>query len=103
MAWFYYGEMSIIAVTYDYRADNPQVAENRAAHDTFLSGLRAEGQIVASGPFTDSKGGELIVLRLAGPGESTREAIALLDRDPYFRSGCITARSFRTWQPSPDL
>lgn len=95
--------MSIIAVTYEYRPNNPRIAENRAAHDSFLLGLRAEGQVVASGPFTDSKGGELIVLRLASSGESTQEAIALLDHDPYFRSGCITARSFRIWQPSPDL
>ncbi|APT87041.1 YciI family protein [Corynebacterium flavescens] len=95
--------MSIFAVTYDYRPNNPLIAENGAAHLEFLRGLSHAGQLISAGPFSDSQGGELLLLRLSSTNTGVSSAIALLDVDPYFRAGCLRARTFRQWDPSPSL
>jgi uncharacterized protein YciI len=61
------------------------------AHYEFLDGLRANGMLEQSGPFTDSSGGAYVLL-----AQSAHEAWSLAKRDPLHVSGCSTI-TVREW------
>ena len=73
--------MSIFAVVYHYPADSEKIANVRPKHREFIAGLKSEGKIIGSGPFTDGSGG------------------ALMNSDPFYVEGALTGRSFHTWNP----
>ena len=85
--------MSIFAVVYYYPADSEKIANVRPKHRDFIAGLKSEGKIIGSGPFTDGSGGALITLRLD-------DAATLDDVRTLMNSeGALTGRSFHTWNP----
>lgn len=90
--------MNYFAITYNYPADSEAIATTRPVHREFLSNLKDKGILVGSGPFLDSDGGALIIIRLpeAATVEDARE---LMDNDPFHIEGVLDGRSIRPWNP----
>jgi len=82
------------AVIADYDAADPQLATVRPVHREYLTKLRDAGKLVISGPLTDH-GGALIVLET----ESKEEAAAIVDNDPFVKSGVFKSWVIRPWNP----
>ncbi|WP_407317928.1 YciI family protein [Isoptericola halotolerans] len=91
--------MSVYAVTYVYAADSGTARDRaRPAHRDHLQELRTEGAVLVSGPLPATDGepdGALIVMS----APSAAEAIALLDADPFRRTGLVAEVSVREWVP----
>ena len=87
----------LIEYTYDPRL-NSLIRDSRPAHRTFLRGLHEKGALVASGFLRDDtmNEGALIVLRAS----SAKEALALVDDDPFNQAGFNTNRRVREWTPT---
>ncbi len=90
--------MKYFAAIYDYKPQNPLVAQTRAKHREFIAALHAEGKIFASGPFTDTFGGALIIFALSDDAQ-VADALKLTEQDPFVQAGVVTARSVREWNP----
>jgi hypothetical protein len=82
------------AVIADYDAADPQLPTVRPVHREYLTKLRDAGKLVISGPLTDSCGA-LIVLET----ESKEEAAAIVDADPFVKSGVFKSWVIRPWNP----
>ena len=82
------------AVIADYDAADPQLAVVRPVHREYLTKLRDAGKLVLSGPLTDS-GGALIVLET----DSKEQAAAIVDADPFAKSGVYKSWVIRPWNP----
>lgn len=91
--------MKYFAVSYDYNPSNPIIAQARPKHREFIGALHAKGQVCGSGPFTDSKGGALIVLQFEDESVEVAQVIEIMDQDPFYTEGAVTARAFREWNP----
>lgn len=91
--------MKYFAVSYQYRPDNPVIAEQRPAHREFIGQLNERGHILGSGPFTDSVGGALIVVQSEAEDFDVPQVMELMDADPFYTSGAVTARDIRAWNP----
>lgn len=90
--------MNYFAITYSYPADSEAIATTRPVHREFLGGLKDKGILVGSGPFLDSDGGALILIRL--PEDATiADATALMDGDPFHTEGVLDGRTIRPWNP----
>lgn len=93
--------MTTYAVTYVYTDDARALDAYRADHRTFLRGLHEAGTLRASGPQppavdeagTATAAGALLVLE----ADSPEGALGMLDADPFWTQGLITARSAREW------
>ena len=69
-----------------------RIAEARPSHRAYLTGLHAEGKVVASGPFEDGYGA-LIVYEADSP-----EAVdALMKADPFHAAGVFVRWTIRPW------
>lgn len=97
-AALYTGGMKYFAAIYDYKPQNPLVAQTRAQHREFIAALHAEGKIFGSGPFTDTFGGALIIFALSDDAQ-VADALKLTEEDPFVQAGVVTARSVREWNP----
>ena len=73
---------------------NVKIAEIRPTHRQYLAGLKAKGQLAASGPFTDD-GGALIIYE----ANSKEEAEGLLKGDPFCAAGVFVQWQLRPWNP----
>jgi len=82
------------AVIADYDAADPQLAVVRPVHREYLTKLRDAGKLAFSGPFTDH-GGALIMLE----AETKEEAAAIVDADPFVKSGVFKSWVIRPWNP----
>lgn len=91
--------MKYFAVSYEYNPKNPIIAQTRPQHREFIGVLQEKGQICGSGPFTDSKGGALIVLQFEDESIEVAQVIELMDQDPFYTEGAVTGRAFREWNP----
>ena len=91
--------MKYFAVSYEYNPSNPVIANVRPKHREFIGALHEKGQICGSGPFTDSKGGALIVLQFEDESIEVAQVIALMDQDLFSTEGAVTGRAFREWNP----
>lgn len=90
--------MNYFAVSYRYPADSEAIASTRPIHREFLGSLKEKGQLVGSGPFLDSDGGALIIIRL--PETATvADATELMDKDPFHTEGVLDGRDIRPWNP----
>ncbi|MFH0410763.1 YciI family protein [Corynebacterium sp. L4756] len=90
--------MKFYAVMYEYNPNHPRLDDVRPKHREFIGTLFNQDQIVGSGPFTDSKGGALIILQLNE--ETTMEdVITIMDGDPYWIEELVTKREIREWSP----
>ncbi|MEJ5927064.1 YciI family protein [Corynebacterium sp. H128] len=90
--------MTYFAVNYQYPADSEAIASTRPVHREFLGTLLQEGKLVGSGPFLDSDGGALIIIKLA-EGATVSDATELMDKDPFTTAGLLDSRSIRPWNP----
>jgi uncharacterized protein YciI len=79
------------AAIIEYIQDREKIQAVRPTHRQYLTQLKNQGHLVASGPFTDDSGA-LIIYEAASP----EEAEQLLRNDPFCREGI-----FRTWQLRP--
>lgn len=82
------------AAIIEYSQDKAKIAELRPSHRQYLASLRANGQLAASGPFTDDSGA-LIVYE----APSLEEAEKLLQADPFHHNGIFLSWRLRPWNP----
>jgi uncharacterized protein YciI len=82
------------AAIIEYAQDKAKIAEIRPTHRQYLGSLKANGQLAASGPFTDDSGA-LIVYETA----SKEDAEALLKGDPFHQNGIFLRWQLRPWNP----
>ncbi|WP_295624241.1 YciI family protein [uncultured Corynebacterium sp.] len=87
--------MTIYAVSYSYDPANPRITDARPEHRAFISRLKDEGTVIGSGPYPDSEGGALIVIRV----DDGVDPASVMDGDPFYADGIIAARSIREWNP----
>lgn len=85
--------MSLYAVRYTYSDNTAARDEHRPAHREFLSGLAADGVVVASGPLADGPAEALLLLE----GESGEQIRDLLSLDPFAQQGIIESVEVREW------
>lgn len=69
-----------------------RIAEIRPAHRQYLTGLKAEGKLWASGPFTDDSGA-LIVYET----DTEDEARGLIEDDPFRKAGVFVSFELKPW------
>jgi uncharacterized protein YciI len=82
------------AAIIEYVRDKAKIAELRPVHRQYLATLKANGQLAASGPFTDDSGA-LIVYEAA----SADEAEKILKGDPFSQNGIFVTYVLRPWNP----
>ena len=82
------------AAIIEYLQDKAKIAEVRPVHRQYLATLKANGQLVASGPFTDDSGA-LIVYE----ADSAAAAEKLLQGDPFHANGIFLKYVLRPWNP----
>ena len=80
------------AAIIEYAQDKAKIAEGRPMHRQYLATLKANGQLAASGPFTDDSGA-LIVYE----APSKEDAEALLKGDPFHQGGIFLRWQLRPW------
>jgi uncharacterized protein len=78
----------------EYIQDKEKIQEIRPVHRQYLATLKANGQLAASGPFTDDSGA-LIIYEAA----SREEAEKLLQGDPFHQNGIFARWQLRPWNP----
>lgn len=82
------------AAIIEYIQDRAKIGEVRPVHRQYLASLKANGQLAASGPFTDDSGA-LIVYE----ADSPEAAEALLKGDPFHQNGIFVSWKIRPWNP----
>jgi len=82
------------AVIVEYSPDDPKAPLVRPAHREYLTQLRANGNLVISGPFTEG-GGALIVME----ADSKEQVAALMAADPFVKAGVFKSWVVRPWNP----
>ncbi len=82
------------AAIIEYIQDRDRIAQVRPTHRQYLATLKQNGQLAASGPFTDDSGA-LIVYEAA----SAEEAEAILKGDPFHQAGIFVSWKLRPWNP----
>jgi uncharacterized protein YciI len=82
------------AAIIEYARDKDLIGRVRPNHRAYLASLRAQGQLAASGPFTDDSGA-LIIYEAGSPEEAER----LLRGDPFFQNGVFVRFQLRPWNP----
>jgi uncharacterized protein YciI len=80
------------AAIIEYIPDKAKIAEIRPAHRQHLSALKAQGQLVACGPFTDDSGA-LIVYEAA----TREEAEQFIQNDPFAKNGIFVRYQLKPW------
>lgn len=87
--------MYVIAVI-RYRRPLEDVLKVIDDHRAYLRGLKADGRLVASGPFEPRFGGALL-LRLPDEGHDAA-ALAIRDADPFVKTG-VAQYELLPWVP----
>jgi uncharacterized protein YciI len=82
------------AAIIEYAQDPAKIQSLRPVHRQYLADLRARGQLVASGPFTDDSGA-LIIYEAASHDEAER----ILQGDPFAQNGIFLKYQLRPWNP----
>ena len=80
------------AAIIEYLSDAEKVQSIRPTHREYLAGLKEQGRLVASGPFTDGSGA-LIVYEAGSP----EQAEELLRNGPFNQAGVFIAWVIREW------
>ncbi len=79
-----------------YRAPIEAIEANTEAHRAWLRTLKAQGTLIASGPFVPRSGGALL---LRVPDENAAAALdAVRDGDPFFTMGLANYELLQ-WNP----
>ncbi len=82
------------AAIIEYTTDRDKIQSVRPVHRQYLAELKAQGKLVASGPFTDDSGALIIY-----EAENRQEAEQLLQHDPFCREGIFRSWQLRPWNP----
>jgi uncharacterized protein len=82
------------AAVIEYIKDQSKIQSIRPSHRQYLTSLREQGKLAASGPFTDDSGA--LIIYEAGTRE---EAEKLLQGDPFFENGIFLHYHIRPWNP----
>ena len=82
------------AAIIEYLQDKNKVNEVRPAHRQYLTSLKENGQLAASGPFMDDSGALIIY-----EANSREEAEKLLQGDPFNKNGIFLKYQLRPWNP----
>src|SRR5690625_2707481 len=91
-----YNGTMIYVVTYIYDSGRAEtISDLRPRHRQFLTDLHASGGLIASGPWVGGPAGAYLLVA-AG---SEREALEMLDPDPFRAAGVIEERSVQGWDP----
>lgn len=73
---------------------NPdKIAEHRPRHREYLSSLKEQGKLAASGPFEDDSGA-LIIYEV----DSLDEAERLFAEDPFRQAGVFQTYTMKPWK-----
>ena len=80
------------AAIIEYVQDKAKIAEIRPSHRQYLATLKTQGNLAASGPFTDDWGA-LIVYE----ADSIERAETLLKGDPFCQAGIFVRWTIRPW------
>jgi uncharacterized protein YciI len=70
-----------------------RIAEVRPVHREYLSGLKEQGKLFASGPFEDDSGALIIY-----EAESLEEAEGLIAADPFSNAGVFQNYTIKPWR-----
>src|SRR5699024_11346070 len=90
----------IYVVTYIYDSGRAEtISDLRPRHRQFLTDLHASGGLIASGPWVGGPAGAYLLVA-AG---SEREALEMLDPDPFRAAGVIEERSVRSEEHTSEL
>ena len=80
------------AAIIEYITDAEKVQSVRPTHREYLSRLRDEGKLYASGPFTDGSGALIIY-----EADTPEAAETLLQGDPFHAAGVFVRWQLRPW------
>lgn len=69
-----------------------KIQEVRPVHRQYLSSLREQGKLWASGPFVDDSGALIIY-----EAESEEEARELIEKDPFYSAGVFQEIQLKPW------
>ncbi|MEE6260243.1 YciI family protein [Plantactinospora sonchi] len=83
----------MIVVELSFSADATERLAARPAHRELLTGLYAEGRVLAAGPWPDDSGALLI---FDADEPTVRQILA---DDPYYRTPGVTVERLREWHP----
>jgi len=78
----------------EYIQDKEKIQEIRPVHRQYLATLKANGQLAASGPFTDDSGALIIY-----EATNREEADKLLQGDPFHQNGIFVRWQLWAWNP----
>lgn len=88
--------MPVFAVEYTYRPDPDALDEVRPRHRAFLRELFEQDSLLASGPYQDGQGPDALLLVVA---DDEKDALDLLEDDPFNEADLISDRVARPWNP----
>jgi uncharacterized protein YciI len=83
--------MALFILTYGYNETDLRAAR-RDDHVAYLTKLKADGALVAAGPYDDKTGGVILLL-----ADDTAAAEALVAADPYTQLDVTKDRWLREW------
>ncbi|MEX2314594.1 MAG: YciI family protein [Thermomicrobiales bacterium] len=69
------------------------MAEVRPRHREYLTSLKEQGKLVASGPFEDDSGALIIY-----EADSQADAEALIEADPFREAGVFQSYEMKPWR-----
>ena len=69
------------------------IGDVRPQHREYLSALKEQGKLVASGPFEDDSGALIIY-----EAETAEEAVALIEADPFRAAGVFQSYTMKPWR-----
>jgi uncharacterized protein len=80
------------AAIIEYIQDKDKIGQIRPTHRQYLTQLKSEGKLAASGPFTDDSGA-LIIYEAA----TKEDAEKVLKADPFCQGGVFVKWQLRPW------
>ncbi len=80
------------AAIVQYTPDASTIAKARPAHREYLTRLRAQGNLVISGPFAGDQGGLLVY-----EAETPEQVDAFLREDPFGVHGVFVSWEIKPW------
>ena len=84
--------MTKFATVFRY-GNQDQIAEVRPRHREYLTALKEQGKLFASGPFEDDSGALIIY-----QAESQADAEALVTSDPFHEAGVFQSWDMKPWR-----
>lgn len=81
------------ATTIVYANDPDTIARVRPTHREYLTALKEQGKLWASGPFEDDSGALIIY-----EADDQRAAEALIENDPFNKAGVFESYTMRPWR-----